>query len=205
MTAALVPGDLVRAAALGSLAVGGLALGGVAGALFLLVLGGVLVPRLLDLPAPLDVAFGAALLLAAWAALLGWYDAVHWLDLVMHAVCTGLVAAVGVLALVRARLIDVPASTRTRVGLAVTTTGVGALGAILWELGEWAGHTFLDDGIHVGYADTVTDLALGVLGAALAGVLLAARDLVGDVVHDRARDGARDGAPDRERWPRRAG
>jgi hypothetical protein len=169
---------VVRAAAVASLVVGGLTLGGVAAALFLLVLGGVLVPRFLGLPAALDVSFGAGLLVAAWAAQLGWYEAVPWLDLAVHAVATGLVAAVGAVALTRwlarGRVAEPPTRPgRERVGLALTTTGIGAVGAILWELGEWAGHTFLDDRINVGYPDTIGDLAFGLLGAVVAGVAVA--------------------------------
>ena len=172
----LVPGDVVRAAAVGSLAVGIVTLGGVAGALFFLVLGGVLVPRFLRLPTALDLCFGASLLLAAWAAQLGWYEAVPWLDLLMHAVCTGLVAAVGLIVLIRGRMLEVGAlSGRAKVGLVAATTGLGALGAIVWEFGEWAGHTYLDEGIDVGYTDTIADLAFGLFGAMLAGVVLGVR------------------------------
>ena len=173
----LVPGDVVRAAAVGSLAVGVVTLGGVAGALFFLVLGGVLVPRFLRLPTALDLCFAASLLLAAWAAQLGWYEAVPWLDLLVHAVCTGLVAAVGLIVLVRMRMLGVGALPgRAKVALVVATTGIGALGAIVWELGEWAGYTYLDEGIDVGYTDTVSDLASGLFGAMLAGVVLAVRN-----------------------------
>ncbi|MCP2266922.1 hypothetical protein ACFQHV_02440 [Promicromonospora thailandica] len=162
-----VPGDLVRAATAVSVVVAVPVIGGVAGALLFLVLGGTVVPRALGLPTGLDLAFGGSLLFAAWAALLGWYDAVPWLDLLVHAVCTGLVAAVGTVALVRGRV--------TGAALVALTTAVGALGAVLWELGEWAGHTFLDDDIFVGYQDTVGDLAFGLLGALTAGIVLAAR------------------------------
>ncbi|MFD7025569.1 hypothetical protein [Promicromonospora sukumoe] len=172
----LVPGDLVRAATVGSLLVGGATLGGLAGALFLLVLGAALVPRLLGLSAVLDLCFGGCLLFAAWAALLRWYEAVPWLDLLVHAVCTGLVAAVGVLALIRWQVVA-PRGRRkwASAGVVVTTLGTGALGAVLWEFGEWAGHTYVDDEITVGYADTVADLAFGLLGALFAGVVLAVR------------------------------
>ena len=173
----LVPGDVVRAAAVGSLVVGIVVLGGVAGALFFLVLGGVFVPRFLRLPPVLDLCFGFSLLLAAWASQLGWYEVVPWLDLLMHAVCTGLIAAVGVIIMIRGQMLEVGALPgRARVGLVVTTTGIGALSAIVWELGEWAGHTYLDDGIDIGYADTVADLAFGLLGAMLAGGAVAAKD-----------------------------
>lgn len=170
----LVPGDVVRAAVAVSVVVGGATLGGLAVALFLLALGGALAPRFLGLPAVLDVCFGSCLLLAAWAALLRWYEAVPWLDLLVHAVCTGLVAAVGVLALIRWRVVASRVSGGlAHAGLVVTTTATGALGAVLWELGEWAGYTYVDDEIRVGYADTIGDLAFGVLGALAAGVVLA--------------------------------
>ncbi|WP_020015546.1 hypothetical protein [Promicromonospora sukumoe] len=169
-----VPGDVVRAAVAVSVVVGGATLGGLAVALFLLALGGALVPRFLGLPAVLDVCFGGCLLLAAWAALLRWYEAVPWLDLLVHAVCTGLVAAVGVLALIRWRVVASRVSGGwAHAGLVVTTTATGALGAVLWELGEWAGYTYVDEEIRVGYADTIGDLSFGVLGALAAGVVLA--------------------------------
>jgi hypothetical protein len=172
--AGLVPGDVVRAAAAASVVVA-VGLDGVAVALFLLVLGATMVPRALGLAAPLDVAYGATLLASAWAAQLEWYRAVPWLDLPVHAACTGLVAAVAYVALVRAGMLADPGALRpgrARVGVLVVTTGLGAVLAILWELGEWAGHTYLDDRIGVGYGDTVTDLAAGLLGAVVAGLLL---------------------------------
>ncbi|GAB2488926.1 hypothetical protein GCM10027063_32950 [Promicromonospora xylanilytica] len=172
----LVLGDVVRAAAVGSLAVGIVALGSVAGALFFLVLGGVFVPRFLRLPTVLDLCFGFSLLLAAWASQLGWYEAVPWLDLLMHAVCTGLIAAVGVIIMIRGQMLEAGALPgRAKAGLVLMTTGFGALSAIVWELGEWAGHTYLHEGIDVGYPDTIADLAFGLLGAMLAGAVLAAR------------------------------
>ncbi|MBD5787425.1 hypothetical protein IF650_14725 [Cellulosimicrobium terreum] len=174
----LVPGDWVRLAAAASLAVGGLVLGGLAAALFLLVLGGVMVPRALGLPPLLDVPYGVSLLVAAWAAQLEWYRAVPGLDLVVHAACTGLIAAVAYQALVRWGLVagtDDAAPRRAGAGVVVATTALGALVAVLWEIGEWAGHSFLDDGISVGYTDTVTDLASGLVGAMVAGAFLARR------------------------------
>ncbi|MBN0039825.1 hypothetical protein JN535_06505 [Cellulosimicrobium cellulans] len=174
--AGLVPGDAVRAAAAASVVVA-VGLDGVATALFLLVLGGTIVPRALGLAAPLDVAYSVTLLASAWAAQLEWYRAAPWLDLPVHAACTGLVAAVAYVALVRAGMLAGPGILRpgrARAGVLVVTAGLGAVLAILWELGEWAGHTYLDDRIGVGYGDTVTDLAAGLLGAVVAGLLLPA-------------------------------
>lgn len=180
---ALVAGDAVRAAAALSVVVAGAALDGVGVALFLLVLGGTMVPRALGVTGVLDVGYGAALLASAWAAQLEWYRAVPWLDLPVHAVCTGLIAALATVTLVRVGALPAPHADGLpwRTGVVVVTTGLGAVLAILWELGEWAGHTFLDDRIGVGYGDTVTDLATGLLGSAVAGVLLARGTAVREV------------------------
>jgi hypothetical protein len=181
--ATLVPGDLVRAAALVSLLVAPFVLGGLGALLFLLVLGGVMVPRAIGVPAVLDVPYGLSLLVAAWAAQLEWYEAVPWLDLPVHAACTGLIAAVAYLALAHGGLEPAPEAGRgrRRAAAVVATTGLGALVAILWEIGEWAGYTYLDDGIGVGYTDTIGDLAWALAGAVVAGALVPLRG--------RARDG----------------
>lgn len=52
-------------------------------------------------------------------------------------------------------------------------TGLGALLAILWELAEW--YTFIRHGteLETAYEDTLGDMALGTLGALLAGLVIA--------------------------------
>ncbi|WP_207392599.1 hypothetical protein [Aeromicrobium sp. IC_218] len=170
-----VAGDLLRAAALVSLAVAVPLYGFVGAALFLLVLGGTMLPRALGLPTALDVPFCATILLAAWAAQLDWYEAVDWLDLVVHAVATGLVAAVAHLTLARVRLLPEPGAPRSRLASAMTTVALGLALAVVWEVGEWLGHTYLDDRIQVGTSDTVGDLLAGALGAVAAAVPLSRR------------------------------
>jgi hypothetical protein len=56
--------------------------------------------------------------------------------------------------------------------LAWMITGLGALLAILWELAEW--YTFIRHGTELAtaYEDTLGDLALGTLGALIAGILI---------------------------------
>ncbi len=175
----LVPGDAVRLASAISVVVAALGYGGVAGPLFLLVLGGTMVPRALGLPDALDVSYCGVLLVAAWAAQLDWYLAVDGLDLLVHALATGLIAVVAQLTLARAGMVasvDTPGLARPRLGVAVVTVALGVALATVWEVGEWAGHTLLDDRIQVGYADTMSDLLAGAAGALVAGVLLARRD-----------------------------
>lgn len=171
-----VLGDVLRLLALVSVVVGTVAYGFVGLALFALVLGGSVLPRALAAPAALDLSFCSTLLVAAWAAELDWYLELRWLDVVVHAAATGLVAAVVHLAAVRVGAVAGPADSRLRhpmLGSAVVTTALGVTLATVWELLEWFGHAQLDDRIQVGYADTLGDLASGAVGAMVAAVLLA--------------------------------
>lgn len=54
-------------------------------------------------------------------------------------------------------------------------TGFGAFMAILWELAEW--YTFIRNGteLETAYEDTLGDMALGTLGALIAGLVIAWR------------------------------
>jgi hypothetical protein len=179
---ALVPGDALRGASAVSVLVGLAWFGPVAGALFLLVLGGTMLARALALPLGLDLWFCSTVLFGAWAAELDWYVAVSWLDLVVHAAATGLVAAVAHLTLVRAGAVapvDAPGLRRPRLGGWLVTSASGIALATLWEVGEWFGHTYLDDRIQVGYGDTIGDLVAGAIGSVVAGALLARHLLAG--------------------------
>lgn len=170
------PGDAVRLAAAASAVVGFTAYGALGGALFMLVLGGTMIPRALGAPTVLDVAYCGTILFAAWAAQLDWYVSVEWLDVVVHALVTGLVATMVHFALVKLAAVAPPDDTRlrrARLGSALTTAALGVALATVWEFGEWFGHTQIDERIQVGYGDTIGDLAAGALGAVLAGLLLA--------------------------------
>ncbi|WP_370615570.1 hypothetical protein [Mumia sp. Pv 4-285] len=176
VAAATVVADAVRVAAAVSVVVGLVVFGPLAGALFFLVLGGTMIPRALRAPASLDIAYCVSILVAGWAAQLDWYVAVSWLDVVVHAAVTGLVATVVHLALVRLDAVapvDDARLRHPRWGSAVVTTALGVALATVWEFGEWFGHVRIDDRIQVGYADTIADLAAGTVGAVLAGILLA--------------------------------
>ncbi|ROS26055.1 hypothetical protein [Cellulomonas sp. PhB150] len=169
--ARLMVGDALRALAAASVVVAAWQWGPVGAALFLLVLGGTLVPRAIGAPTALDVAYCAVLLLAAYAAQLDWYVAIGWLDVAVHAVATALIAVVTCLALARWGGLDRDVLGGWLSGIAVASTGAAL--AVLWELGEWFGHTWLDDRIQVGYTDTIGDLAAGFAGSVVAGVVVA--------------------------------
>lgn len=162
--------DLVAGVAVGSF-IAAFWWDGVVVAVFALVLLGVTVPRVAGLPGVVQAATGATLILGAWAATLEWYARVPGLDLLIHAVANGLLALVAVLVMVRYQAL---APLSSRLGAIIVTAGVGALLGVIWEAGEWFGHTYLNDAIGVGYDDTVGDLAAGTVGSALAGATLGA-------------------------------
>lgn len=145
-------------------------MGASATAVLALVSLGAVLMWLLDTSAGLATVTLAGLLGAAWAGVLGLYDAVPWLDLLAHGLVTGLLAAVGTQALLHHGMLARAGRSRLVIIGCAATVGL-ALGG-LWEIVEWLGHTYVDDAIGVGYDDTIGDLATGGLGAIVAGSLL---------------------------------
>lgn len=142
---------------------------------FAVVLAGLLIPRLAHLAGPFDAAFCATILLATWSGVAGLYEAISWWDLVVHFVTAGSSAAVLYLLLAQ---LDVTPGTSTGKALpsksiVVLTVALGVTLAVVWEFLEWFGNAFISDGIHVGYVDTLSDVAVGGAGALLTGLLLA--------------------------------
>lgn len=95
------------------------------------------------------------------------YDAVPWWDDANHLVNWALLCG-GIGLLLRS-------AARPAWALLLLVAGTGALLAVVWELGEWI--TFIRFGteLETAYTDTLGDLALGCLGGAVAGALLARR------------------------------
>ena len=96
------------------------------------------------------------------------YDSIGWWDDLNHFV-NWLLLCLGIgLMLTRSSL-------RERWALGVLVAGIGAILAISWEVAEW--YTFIRHGteLDTAYTDTLGDEALGTLGGAVAGLLLAAR------------------------------
>lgn len=152
----------------------GLWFGPVAIALVALVLLGVVLVRLAPLPGQMKAVAVSALVASAWAALLGGYQQVPWLDVVAHAVITGLLAAVAAALLTGPPLRPAgsgPVLDR-RIDAVLVTTGLGSLLAVIWEIAEWVGHVYIDPDVFVSYDDTIGDLAAAVVGSVLAGLFL---------------------------------
>jgi hypothetical protein len=166
--------DLLRLVALGSLVVGILLYPVNAVVAFAVVLVIMLVPRVAELPRPVDLAVCITWLVAGWAKVAGWYVAVSWLDFVVHGVTTGTSAAALYLLLVRIGLVPpLQDPAIRRAGIVLLTTALGMSIGVLWEFYEWIAYANLPGRDYVGYTDTVADLLMDTLSSLAAGIGLA--------------------------------
>lgn len=138
---------------------------------FIVLFGVLLVPRVVGVPAPFDVAFCAALLFTAWARSLRWYAAIAWLDIPVHVVAGGLSGVMLYLILVRVDLLSdpqrEPLGTR-RSSIVIVTLALGLAAGSLWELYEWSAVRLLKADLIVGYDDTIGGVTMDGLGSVLA-------------------------------------
>lgn len=169
-----ITADVVRALGLVSTAVAAVALGLTNFAMFALILFGLSLARAMRLRPALDVAFCASLLVAGWSSTLDLYTTVPGWDLLVHFVANGVIAAVAYILYATA---TAAGRAMARDGITggnavLLTTSFGLALAAIWEMAEWAGHTFIDSTIFVDYVDTIGDMVAGGLGAVLAGALM---------------------------------
>lgn len=146
-----------------------------AGVRFVILAGIMLVARWGEVPPMFAGAFAGFLLLAAWASVHHWYRQIVFADEVIHVLTPGSLAAAAYFLLAHLRVMPDADESRRALRdwtpvLWVTLTGVAA--AVLWEFYEWVVEQFSPKGMHVGYTDTVVDLAAGMLGSLIAGVLV---------------------------------
>lgn len=92
------------------------------------------------------------------------FDTVDWWDDAMHFVLWGLLTAGVLLAFAPRDL--------SRALTVFTALGFGATAAVVWELGEYFTFVRNSPELQTAYTDTLGDLALGTLGALLAGLVL---------------------------------
>jgi hypothetical protein len=143
------------------------------------VLPGLLLPRLLGVRAGFDLVYSAVLLVAGWSNVLDLYTSVAWWDVVVHLTCTAVIALMLYLLLAELGIVPHPAGVRPaearppRATPVVLTAALGLAVSALWEMVEWFGHAFISSEIFVEYDDTIGDMAVGGLGAVMAGVVLA--------------------------------
>src|SRR3954471_2684419 len=92
------------------------------------------------------------------------FDTVDWWDDAMHFLLWGLLTA-GVLLAFAPRNLSGAIT-------AFVALGFGATAAVLWELGEYVAFVRNSPELQTAYTDTLGDLALGTLGALMAGLIL---------------------------------
>lgn len=163
--------DIVRVAGALSVVIAAIWWTGTDAGILALALPALLVPRFIGVRPSFDIAYGVAVLVAAWSNVLDLYRSVVGWDLVVHTVSTGLIAAMAYLALVRWDIMPRPPAARR--AAVIVTTSLGLAASALWEILEWIGKTFITDEIFVTYTDTIGDMAVGGLGSLVAGVLVA--------------------------------
>lgn len=139
-----------------------------------LALPALMLPRTLGAGAWFDLVVGVTVLVAATSNVLGLYRTIAGWDLVVHFLCTGVIAAVGYLVLAGLRIAPAQGSPAfTGRAAVVLTTTIGLAVSAIWEMLEWAGRTFITDDIFVTYQDTIGDMAMGGVGALAAGIMVA--------------------------------
>ena len=92
------------------------------------------------------------------------FDTVDWWDDAMHFLLWGFLTAGVLLAFAPRNL--------SRGLTAFVALGFGATAAVVWELGEYVAFVRNSPELQSAYTDTLGDLALGTLGALLAGLIL---------------------------------
>lgn len=139
-----------------------------------LALPALMLPRALGMRPWFDITVSATVLVAAASNVLDLYRTIAGWDLVVHFVCTGVIAAAGYLVLARCRVAPSQraAAFAKRTAIVICTM-LGLAVSAVWEMVEWAGRTFVTDEIFVTYQDTIGDMAMGGLGALVAGVVVA--------------------------------
>lgn len=144
-----------------------------------LALPALMLPRMLGLAAWFDVTACAAVLVAAWSNVFDLYRTVAGWDLVLHFLCTGVLAVIAAVILTRTGVVALVAAVdesgpplRRRTPVTLVPLIALAISGV-WEMIEWLGWRYLSDDIFVTYQDTIGDLVMGGLGGVAAGILLA--------------------------------
>ncbi|NKF32350.1 hypothetical protein HER21_38640, partial [Pseudomonas sp. BGM005] len=112
----------------------------------------------------------ATVLVAAWSNVFDLYRTVTGWDLVLHFLCTGVLAVIAAVILTHTGVVPLAAavdgsghSLRRRTPVVLVPLVALAISAV-WEMIEWLGWRYLSEDIFVTYQDTIGDMVLGGLG-----------------------------------------
>jgi uncharacterized membrane protein YjdF len=137
---------------------------------FLLLVG----VRMLDVPRLFDFGFVLGMMFQAWGNALHLFSEDVWYDKVVHFVLPFFTAPLVYLLLARLQVVpDLVQKTERRhdLGIVIMTFSFGMTVGGIYEIYEWFADHALGAHLHVGYADTIGDLADNAAGA-LGGALL---------------------------------
>ncbi|MDR5711505.1 hypothetical protein [Nesterenkonia flava] len=140
---------------------------------------GVFAPRFLGLRSGADIVCSITLLVAAWSNVFDLYTSISWWDVLIHVVCTAVLAAVVHAWAAHLGVVSAPRETSLSVTVMVTAA-IGLALSALWEMVEWFGYVAITTDIYVTYHDTIGDMAAGGAGACAAGLLLRHMSLLRD-------------------------
>lgn len=130
----------------------------------------VLVPRILDLPRPLDAAVVVGMSIQAWGNLFDFFNRYGWYDDVVHFLVPMLTCAATYVVLARLEIVPPPDRSYLRrhdLGVFLVTFLIGLGYAALYEIYEAGADAVFDSNLQESLADTNTDLLFGALGSAV--------------------------------------
>lgn len=134
----------------------------------------VLVPRILDLPRPLDAAVVVGMSIQAWGNLFDFFNRYGWYDDVVHFLVPMLTCAATYVVLARLEIVPPPDRSYLRrhdLGVFLVTFLIGLGYAALYEIYEAGADAVFDSNLQESLADTNTDLLFGALGSAVGAAL----------------------------------
>jgi hypothetical protein len=163
--------DVLRGLVLVTVPIATVGWGPIALAVSMFALLGTVLPRMLGLRPGFDIAVVLLCFVAAWSSTLEWYTTVFLWDKVVHVAFVGVLAMLLVVIASDLGVVTDPRRLPIIASVVLCAAAGLAIGGV-WEVFEWAGHTYLDASISVGYEDTIGDLAADVAGAVAGGFVM---------------------------------
>lgn len=167
------PIDVLRAINIvGAIAFG--VAGNLEAALRLAVTAGVMIlARVISVPRPFDLGFVIGMALQGWGNAAGLFNEYNWYDSVVHFVLSAMVAPLFYIALARLEIVpdlQEDFDDRHYLGLFVISLALGGAFGAFYEIYEYVAVHHFGASLHIGYADTILDMTLDLLGSALGGL-----------------------------------
>jgi hypothetical protein len=135
----------------------------------------VLIPRVLNVQRPFDLAFQIGVNLAIWGNVFGIFDAIYGYDKAVHFLLPCGTAMLGYILLCHLRLVPdlaEDAGLHDRIAMVVITLAFGLTIGGIFEIWEWLSNAVFGTEMYVSYGDSIADLIDDALGALMGGVIL---------------------------------